>query len=352
MSLGPLMMDLAGTALSAAERGLLADPRVGGVILFSRNYESREQLVDLVAAVHAMRTPPLVVAVDHEGGPVQRFRSGFTRLPAASAIGAVHEADPERAGELAAAAGWLMAAELRGAGVDFSFAPVLDLRRGVSRVVNTRAFHADPEVTAKLARRFMRGMHEAGMPAVGKHFPGHGSVAEDSHHELPVDDREYADIRLLDLLPFERLIRAGLEAVMPAHVVYPQVDAAAAGFSGRWLQAVLRGELGFQGPIISDDICMSGAAAAGGPPARARAALAAGCDFVLVCNDPAALEAILGDLDSGTDPASQVRRMRMHGRPAPARAELEQRDECHRARALLAEVNPEPELDLGDDELA
>ncbi len=345
------MIDLAGTTVSAEERRRLVNPRVGGVILFSRNYESPAQLEALVADIHALRTPPLLVAVDHEGGPVQRFRRGFSRLPAASSIGAVYDDNHEHALQLAELAGWLMAAELRAFGIDFSFAPVLDLRLDISRVVNDRAFHRDPNVVGSLAQRYVRGMHEAGMPAVAKHFPGHGSVSEDSHHELPVDDRRYADIRLLDLVPFERLVRAGVEAIMPAHVVYSRVDPEAAGYSRHWLQTVLRGELGFSGVIFSDDISMAGAAAAGGPVERCRAALAAGCDLVLVCNDPDAADAILEALPAAAEPASQVRRIRMHGRGAMSARALQNDARRDTARRLLAALDPAPELDLGDDAL-
>lgn len=308
------MLGLEGLELSAEEQDMLRHPLVGGVILFSRNYHSPGQLVALVSDIHARRHPHLLVAVDHEGGRVQRFREGFTRLPAARRLGEIHNGDPARALRLARMTGWLMAAELRAVGVDFSFAPVLDLDRGVSGVIGDRAFHSDPETVASLAHAYMGGMQQAGMEAVGKHFPGHGGVAADSHQELPVDERPLADIAAEDLVPFERMIHYGLAGVMPAHVVYSQVDSQPAGFSSRWLRDILRNRLGFQGVIFSDDLDMAGAAGAGAPPDRARAALLAGCDMVLVCNDRQAAVAVLNGLPNPADPVAQLRLARLHGR--------------------------------------
>ena len=323
MSLGPVMLDVAGLELTREERERLRHPLVGGVILFSRNYESPEQVQRLVADIHAAREPQLLVAVDHEGGRVQRFRAGFTELPAARVLGALHDENPRRGKRLAEACGWLMATELRSVGVDFSFAPVLDVDRGASEVIGDRAFHCDPEVVAELAHAYMRGMHQAGMAATGKHFPGHGAVTADSHGALPVDERAFVDILTEDLVPFERMIHYGLAAIMPAHVVYPKVDAQPAGYSRVWLQEVLRRRLGFQGVIFSDDLSMEGAKGAGDIVARARAALAAGCDMVLVCNDAAAAGQLLDGLGTRDDPASHLRLVRMHGRPgAPPRTRL------------------------------
>jgi beta-N-acetylhexosaminidase len=343
------MVDIRGPALDAEERERLRHPRVGGVILFTRNYVDRAQLRALVEEIHALRSPRLIVAVDHEGGPVQRFRAGFTRLPAASVIGARDHDAPQAATRLAEDSGWIMAAELRAVGVDLSLAPVLDVRAGVSAVVNDRAFHADVDVISRLARAYMRGMQAAGMVAVGKHFPGHGSVAADSHHEVAVDPRPLADLRLRDLVPFARLIEAGLAGIMPAHVVYPEVDPRPAGFSPVWLQQILRGELRFHGTIFSDDIVMAGAAVAGPPVARAQAALAAGCDMVLVCNDPAAAVDVIDHLDRPPEPAAQVRLMRLHGRQAIDDAALAAMDRWRRVSAALAALDDRPELDLGDD---
>jgi beta-N-acetylhexosaminidase len=322
LTLGPVMLDLAGSTLTAAERERLRHPHVGGVILFSRNYRAPEQIASLVREIHELREPRLLVAVDHEGGRVQRLREGFTRLPPLRRFGRLYDENPKRARRLAHTAGWLMAAELRAVDVDFSFAPVLDLDRGVSEVIGDRAFHASPDAVSELAMSYVAGMNEAGMAATGKHFPGHGGCRADSHVALPVDDRRFADIAIEDLVPFERLVENGLPGIMPAHVVYPHVDAQPAGFSRVWLQEVLRRRLGFQGIIFSDDLSMEGARGAGGMVERAELALAAGCDMVLVCNDAIGAEAVLQRLRPPEDAASQLRRVRMHGRPAPSPEEL------------------------------
>lgn len=349
MSLGPLMLDLEGPAIQPYEYRRLADPLVGGVILFSRNYQSPEQLRGLVEELHGLRDPHLLVAVDHEGGRVQRFREGFTSLPAAGAFGRLYNTEPRRAAEFAETAGWLMAAELRGCGVDFSFAPVLDLNHGVSTVIGDRAFHRRADAAARLAHSFMLGMQRAGMSAVGKHFPGHGGVAADSHHDLPVDSRRFADLQMEDLVVFERLIGFGLPAVMPAHVVYPDVDPLPAGFSEVWLKQVLRGRLRFQGAIFSDDLSMAGAECIGDFATRARQALKAGCDMVLVCNRPDAVEQVLAALKGYLNPVSHSRLMRLHGRRAPAWNDLLRGDDWQRATQALRACRDEPELPLGDD---
>jgi beta-N-acetylhexosaminidase len=316
------MLDIAGTTLLPEERERLRHPLVGGVILFSRNYESPEQVTALIGEVHALREPRLIVAVDHEGGRVQRFRAGFTAIPPMRRLGEHYDENPKRARRLAEAAGWLMATELRGVGADISFAPVLDLDLGVSKVIGDRAFHNSPDVVADLAHSFMVGMREAGMAATGKHFPGHGSVAPDSHLALPVDDRALADIRLLDMLPFARMIHFGLPAVMTAHIIFSRVDRLPVSFSRRWISDILRRELAFPGVVFSDDLSMKGAAGIGAMEDRVRAALDAGCDMALVCNDPGGADRVLDRLGRHDDPVSAMRLVRMHGRHPVNRVEL------------------------------
>jgi len=346
MSLGPLMIDLAGIEVAAEELELLRHPLVGGVILFTRNYADPAQLGRLVGAIHAARSPPLIVAVDQEGGRVQRFRAGFSLLPPARRIG--HEFDQDaRAGlTLARALGWLMAAELRAHGVDISFAPCVDLDYGVG-IIGDRAFHASAEAVGQLALAWMHGMRAAGMAATAKHFPGHGAVVADSHLTLPVDRRPPADLAP-DLAPYRRLISNGLPAVMAAHVLFPGVDPAPASLSARWIRDVLRGELGFQGVVFSDDLSMGGAAAAyGDVVTRARQALSAGCDMLPVCNNRASVVELLARLDIEPQPASSLRLVRLHGRGAASgRAALEASAEWLRARELLARATAAPALTL------
>jgi len=345
MSLGPVMLDLLGPTLQPEERELLAHPLVGGVILFTRNFSDPEQLHALVADIHGVRSPRLLVAVDHEGGRVQRFREGFTRLPAIGCLGGLYAQDHERARRAASTLGWLMAAELRTYDVDFSFAPVLDLNRGISEIIGDRAFHQDPKVVADLAHAYTDGMGEAGMAATGKHFPGHGGVAADSHTAIPVDHREYADIYGQDVLPFARMIRHGLAGIMPAHVIYERVDPRAAGFSPFWLREVLRERLRFQGVIFSDDLDMAGAAAAGDDYAeRARAALDAGCDMVLVCNNRKAAVEVLDGLGPHDDPVAHMRLARMHGRHPITGSELRGDPRWRSAVQLASRLGEDAEL--------
>lgn len=286
-----LLIGLAGLELEPRERDWLVAPGVAGVILFARNYATREQLMALAESIRTVGGEHLLIAVDQEGGPVQRFREGFTRLPALSKIGAIHARDPDEAVRLAEEHAWVMASELRACGIDFSFAPVVDLARG-SAAIGPRAFHEDPAIAGELAQAYVRGMHLGGMAAVLKHFPGHGSVATDTHKAQAVDPRPLDAIRDADLRPFIQAIEAHAEAVMMAHVIYPAVDDRPAGFSRVWIEDVLRGELGFAGIVISDDISMAAAGAAGGVGARVEAHLAAGCDLVLACFPEVVDEAI------------------------------------------------------------
>jgi beta-N-acetylhexosaminidase len=295
MTLGALMLDLEGLALTDIEKDLLRHPHVGGVILFARNFASVEQVSALVAAIRTQR-PELIVAVDQEGGRVQRFREGFVRLPPMKVFGDHYATEPMQARTLAYQCGWLMAVEVLAVGVDISFAPILDVDNGISQIIGDRAFHADPQIAVLLLREFIRGMHDAGMAATGKHFPGHGSVAADSHVALPVDTRSWAEIEAHDLRPF-RDLSGELQGIMPAHVIYSKIDGRPAGFSSFWLQDILREQLRFDGVIFSDDLSMEGAVAAGSFSDRAHAALDAGCDMVLVCNHRAGALEVLQTLE-------------------------------------------------------
>lgn len=301
-ALGVLMLDVLATSLSESERALLASPVVGGVILFARNYETPEQVLTLCAQIKSCN-PNLLIAVDQEGGRVQRLRESYTRLPAMRAFAQLWEQDQATALHNARTVGWLMAAEVLSAGIDMSFAPVLDINTDLSDVIGDRAFGNSPKQVSALANAFMEGMHEAGMATTGKHFPGHGSVAADSHVALPIDARSFSEIEAFDLAAFA-LSKAHLDAVMPAHVIYSQVDPNCAGFSSYWLQEVLRGDMQFDGVIFSDDLAMAGATAAGGIEARVDAALQAGCDMVLVCNDPELALAAKSHLEAIGQPAN------------------------------------------------
>ncbi|MEW6446241.1 MAG: beta-N-acetylhexosaminidase [Pseudomonadota bacterium] len=306
MPLGPVMIDLAGLMPTPEELQRLRHPHVGGLILFARNYESPRQLQALIGAVRAARAD-ILIAVDHEGGRVQRFRDGFTRIPPAAHLGEMFDADPVRALEVARDWAWLLAAELRCFDIDLSFAPVLDLGGPLSRVIGDRALHSQPEAIAALGEAWMIGMREAGMAAVGKHYPGHGSVAEDSHVEFPVDPRPLEAIEALDLIPFRHLVGAGLPAMMMAHVIYPATDARPAGFSPVWTRDILRRRHGFQGVIFTDDLSMAAAATVADPVERARMALEAGCDMLLVCNRPSEAEVVLAGLGEANDDTRPAR---------------------------------------------
>ena len=349
LPLGPVMLDVAGTALTEEERRRLMHPLAGGVILFSRNYSSPEQLTRLTAEIHALRNPALIIAVDQEGGRVQRFRDGFTVIPPMRELGRIWDGQPKHARQLTHEVGFVLAAELRAHGVDLSMAPVLDVDHGASGVIGDRALHSDPEAIVDLARALIQGFKQAGMSAVGKHFPGHGHVRADSHHEVPVDARSYAEIEADDLLPFRRLTAAGMGGVMPAHVIYPQVDSRPAGYSPVWLKQILRGDLGFDGAVFSDDLSMEGASVAGGIIARGEAALDAGCDMVLVCNNPGAVDELLAGLRHAMPPVSLARLARIHGR-GHAENIVKLREDARYAKALHAMVGigvRDGELPLG-----
>ncbi|RKZ50084.1 MAG: beta-N-acetylhexosaminidase [Gammaproteobacteria bacterium] len=352
MSLGPIMMDLRGPTLENDEKELLLHPLVGGIIFFSRNYESPDQIAALAKEIHGLREPRLLIAVDHEGGRVQRFRDGFTRLPALQLIGERYDKDKQAGLTLAEKAGWLMAIELRAVDIDFSFAPVLDVCKGISQVIGDRSFHRDPECVADLSKAYMHGMRRAGMAAVGKHFPGHGAVKEDSHLAIPVDGRRFEDIQMDDMLSFERLIHAGLAGIMPAHVIYPEVDDKPAGFSSIWLHNILRQQLEFQGVIFSDDISMAGAEVVGGYVDRAYCALEAGCDMVLVCNNQEAAIEVLDNLKVEPNPASQSRLIRMHGKYEHDFTKLKNDEAWQTVSTEISDLVVEPELALGDDGIA
>jgi len=346
MTLGPLMVDVLGLELSEQERDILRHPLVGGVILFSRNYESPEQVAALTASIRALRDPHLLIAVDHEGGRVQRFRKGFTRLPPIGALGKHYMQHPQQTLERAEVTGWLMASELRTVGVDFSFAPVLDLDYGVSEIIGDRAFHRDPQAVSAMAKAYIQGMKRAWMPAVGKHFPGHGAVEVDSHLGLPVDSRHFEDMIQADILPFAQLCKHDLAGIMPAHIVYEQSDALPAGFSPFWIKEILRDRLGFQGAVLSDDLSMEGAAIMGDSLARAEAALSAGCDMVLVCNKPESVIEVIDGLKIKDDPLRHMRLVRLHGRHGISRNELFASQEWKEAAKTVLSYAPDPEREL------
>ncbi|MDD5229170.1 MAG: beta-N-acetylhexosaminidase [Methylococcales bacterium] len=311
---GAVMLDIVGTTLAESEREIINHPNTGAVILFARNYETPEQVANLIQSIRTARNGEILIAVDQEGGRVQRFQNGFTRLPPA----ALYENEPE----ITEVAGWLMAAELLAVGVDFSFAPVLDVDCGVSTIIGNRAFSKNAEKVTQLASEFRRGMTRAGMAATGKHFPGHGAVALDSHFTLPIDERDLDTIRKSDLQPFRQLIAEGLEGIMPAHVLYSACDTQPAGFSNFWIQKILREELNFNGVVFSDDLSMEGAASVGDFSQRAKIALQAGCDMVLVCNNPTAAIEVLESLPIENNPDRERRLQNMRGKFSMNREQL------------------------------
>jgi beta-N-acetylhexosaminidase len=341
MSLGPLMVDIAGCDLSADDVRILTHPLVGSVILFARNYADVRQITELTTSIRALRTPHLLIAVDQEGGRVQRFRDGFTRLPAVRLLGRAYDEDRRDGLALAQSVGWLMASELRAVGVDFSFAPCVDLDYGVSEIIGDRAFHSDPDAVAALAVATLTGMREAGMAAVAKHFPGHGAVVADSHVALPVDRRAFADMEP-DIRPYRPLIDNNLAAVMAAHVVFPAVDTLPASLSRRWISEVLRSELKFHGCVFADDLSMAGAAAFGDVLARAELALAAGCDVLPICNDRHSVELVLGRFRAEVgSAASQARLVRMRARGETS-ADLRSSRQWQETAARIASLSTPP----------
>ena len=330
MPIGPVMLDVAGLTLTDHEKEAINHPNTGAVIFFARNYHDPEQITQLIKAIRKARNGQILSAVDQEGGRVQRFQNGFTRLPPACCY-----AD---APELSETAGWLMAAELLAVGIDFSFAPVLDIDCGISEVIGNRSFSRECTSATALANAFRKGMNSAGMAATGKHFPGHGAVAADSHLALPIDDRDLDSIRAKDLIPFKTLINEGLEAIMPAHVVYKNIDPNPAGFSPFWIQQILRKELGFKGVVFSDDLSMEGAAFAGDHSDRARCAQEAGCDMLLVCNNPAAAEKVLDNLPITSNPQREQRLLKMQGKPMMDREQLQNSQKWQESSRLIREL--------------
>ena len=306
--LGPVMLDIASIKLDQTDKAVIANEQTGGLILFSRNYQSPQQLEDLIESIRSTK-PQILIAVDQEGGRVQRFKEGFSRLPALAQIGAIYKNDIDQGLAFAAEMGELMAIEIQSVGCDISFAPVLDIGGDLSQVIGDRALGVAPEQIIPLATAYIDGMAAGGMAATGKHFPGHGSVAADSHVDIPVDDREFTTIEAFDLKPFAALAHK-MKAVMPAHVVYPKIDPLAAGFSSHWLKKVLRKQLGFGGMIFSDDLSMKGAETAGSFCDRAEQALKAGCDMVLVCNNREATEEVLEHLKGREFPTESELRLK------------------------------------------
>ena len=345
MSLGPLMVDLKGKSLDAQEREWLASPVVGGVILFTRNYADRGQLKDLVAEIHAVRRPPLLVAVDHEGGRVQRFREGFFELPPLRTLGHLYDEDTEAALKTAAAFGWIAASELRAVGIDLGFTPVVDRDLGLAEVIGDRALHSDAHAVAELAMRFAAGAKHAGMEITAKHFPTHAGAVSDSHTEPAVDRRELTELDD-DLLPYRKLIAKGLHSVMVAHVSFPAIDPLPASVSPWWVKRMLRDRLGFTGAVIADDMSMAGAAVAGPVAERVRGALEAGCDLVLLCNAPHDVPQVLDALEGYVNPSAQLRLARLHGRAGGDWDALHVSPEWQRAEAAVAALAARPKLEL------
>jgi len=335
--MGPIMLDVLGTSLTAEDKELLQHPLVGGLILFTRNYESPEQIAQLTADIRKAAKKELIIAVDHEGGRVQRFRDGFSLIPAMGKIWNFAEQNVATAQELAKQSAILMALEVQAVGIDISFAPILDID-DISAVIGDRAFHKNPEIVCQLAGAFVDGLHLVGMKATGKHFPGHGSVQADSHIALPIDPRSRDEIFSLDMLPFKTLIDSNkVDALMPAHVIFPDIDSEAVGFSPYWLKDILRNELGFNGVIFSDDLSMEGAACVGGYVERAEAAQQAGCDMLLLCNNRDSCIDVIDNANISIDEQSNQRLLRLLKTSTSGLHELSGNSRWQHARKVLAE---------------
>jgi beta-N-acetylhexosaminidase len=345
LSIGPLMFSLRGLGLDDEERDWLRTPAAGGVILFSRNFEDLAQLEALVSDIHSIRTPPLLVAVDQEGGRVQRFREPFTVLPPMRALGHHYDVDPKAARRAAVDFGWLMAAELLAVGIDMSFAPVVDLDLGLADVIGDRALHSEAEVVAELADAFVDGMQAAGMVPTAKHFPTHAGAHADSHTDLAVDRRDYP-VLFDDLLPYRRLIAAGLHSIMVGHVSFPLLDELPASLSRWWIESELRGRMRFSGSVISDDMSMAAVAEHGSITDRVALALDAGCDLVLLCNCPETVPEVIDSLEAFKDPAAQLRLMRLRGRVSPGLETLRQSPRFAQASRAIESLVSQPPLTL------
>lgn len=339
--IGSLIVDVEGLSVSPEEHELLAHPLVGGVVLFARNYASKEQLNQLCQSIKASRDAPLLIMVDQEGGRVQRFIHEFTRLPFMAVFGNLYNEDPAAACHLAQDCGWLMAMELLSLNIDLSLAPVLDLNKGVSSIIGDRAFHSNPQSVIPLANAFVQGMREAGMSAVGKHFPGHGSVVQDSHLAIPVDNRSLSEIEQDDMIPFVGMIKSGIPAIMAAHIIYPQVDSLPVGFSSTWLQKILRDRLGFTGVILTDDLNMEGANIYSNYSDRVSAAKEAGCDFALLCNNRNAVIDVLDNLPAAKFAVSKEKWSLLQGDFTRTSKKAYQEDHrWHTTRELLNQTTP------------
>lgn len=336
--LGPVMVDVGGYTLTDDDRHLLLNPLVGGVILFSRNFESENQIFSLIKEIKKLRNPALLVAIDHEGGRVQRFKDPFTTIPALNVLGKKYDEAPDIALEHAEVFGWLTAIELLAFDIDFSFTPVLDVDYGVSGVIGDRAFHSSPEVIATLAAAYIKGMHQAGMAATGKHFPGHGGVSADSHTDIPVDNRDLSFLFENDMIPFNKLCSGSLDGIMPAHVIYEKVTKDPAGFSSFWLKEILRDKLKFEGVIFSDDLDMKGASVISEKYSlRAHAALDAGCDMALVCNNRNAANEVVEKLQYPITEQTSQHLLTMRGKTSMNWDDLTQTEQWQRAVNIISQ---------------